>query len=369
MKNIKRYLTVLAFIFTSAVLNAQSGGGAAVPFLAMDMGARYFGMAGAATAFGNDVTAMTFYNPAAAGQIEALQISANIYESTLDMKYQYAAFAVPINFFSLFGNFAPVAGLSVYVFDKGDIEDYGSTRSLGNDMAVILSFGEHIGTTLWNFQGNASRLEHYLGLNAKFITSSLPKPESGTADAEGYAVDLGYKGVIDDYFGLALSARNIGSGMKYIKEEDPLPSTVSVGLFATLVDIKNMRWDLSGDYIGYIKDKEGRIRLGTEMSFSDSLAVRFGAKLLEENDTEYTLGFGVKFQGFELDFGTVLNPQLGGGSLYQAGISYKLGPGKEEDEDKTSKKKKFVDYKDYGERRQKQAEQNARLNPDPILYQ
>ncbi len=364
----KKYITFLTFILAAAAVFAEGDGGrTALPFLRMDMGARYYGMAGAATAFADDVTGAAFYNPAALGQVQSLQLAASTFEDKLDMKAQQAAIAVPVPFLSFFGNNPLNVSFNGYLYDKGDIEEYGHNRSVGKDMSLSLSIGEHIGGGNWDWTGSTVRVDHYLGITAKYLRSSLPLPGSGEAKAESFAFDAGYQIVADGHFGLGLAAKNIGQGIKYINVKDPLPSTLAIGAFFTPVEVDIVKWSLSADYLYYLKDKENRVRVGTEAVFMDLLAVRGGVKLLEELDSEYTIGFGLKLFGFEVDFGAILNPQLNDDKTYQASIAYKFPVKKERKQ--TYKEEKRSNYKEYKEKKVQESQDRAEKNSNPIIYQ
>ncbi len=372
MKNIKTFILSSSLILAAAaVASAADVGTTALPFLKMDMGAKYYGMGGAAVAYADDITGASFYNPAALGQVQSFQLSGTTFESALDMKYTYGGFAVPVGFLSFFGNNPLNIGASVYMFDKGDIEDGTDTRNIGKDSSLALTIGEHIGTNTWDFLGSSSDLEHYLGINAKYIRSTLPKPTAGDVTADVFAFDAGYQAVLDKHFGVGVAVKNIGSKVKYIKEEDSLPYTIAAGAFLTPVDIDYVKWTLSADYLAYVREQESRVRLGSEAVFMDILSVRGGLKLMEEIENEYSIGFGLKLYGFEVDFGTILNPQLNDDKVYQASISYKfpvkkadVKPAKESGADK-----KIKDYGEYKQKQTQQAQEKAERNQSPILYQ
>lgn len=371
MKNIKQYLISFIFIFAAMGLyasDAADGGRTALPFLKMDMGARYYGMAGAATAYGDDVTAMAFYNPAAVGKIQAFQIAASTYESALDMKYMHAGAAIPIKFLSLSGNGPFTLGFSFYMFDKGDIPFNGQDVKIGDDIALTLSMGENVSSHTWEFMGNSSDVEHYFGANAKYLRSSLPKDTGGKVTAEAFAFDVGYSMVVDNHFGIGVAYKNGGTKVKYIEEKDDLPTTLNAGLFFSIIDVKGIKWDVSGDYIRHLKEAENRVRVGTEAVFLDVLAVRGGVKLMEELDEEYTLGFGLKLFGFEVDFGTILNPQLNDDNRYQVSVAYKFPVSKKESVYKNDEKKRN-EYEEYKRRQAEAAAEKANRNNSPILYQ
>ncbi len=372
MKNIKTLILSSSLVFASAAFAyAADSGTTALPFLKMDMGAKYYGMGGAAVAYADDITGASFYNPAALGQVQSFQLSGTTFESAMDMNYTYGGIAVPVGFLSFFGNHPLNIGASVYMFDKGDMEDGVTTRSVGKDTSLALSVGEHIGTNTWDFMGSSSDLEHYLGINAKYIRSTLPKPVSGEVTADVFAFDAGYQAVLDKHFGVGVAFKNIGSKVKYIKEEDPLPYTIAAGAFFTPVEVEYVRWTLSADYLAYVREQENRVRLGSEAVFMDILSVRGGLKLMEEIENEYSIGFGLKLFGFEVDFGTILNPQFNDDKVYQASISYKFPVKKEEPraQKETGTDKKIKDYGEYKQKQTQEAQEKAERNQSPILYQ
>ena len=140
--------------FASLSFADEGGGVAALPFLRMDMGARYYGMAGAATAFADDVTGMALYNPAALGAVETFQAAGTTYKNTLDMKNTHLGLAFPVGFLSFNGHKPLNAGISFYMFDKGSVEDNGVSRSVGDDIAFSLILGEKIAAHSWDFMGD-----------------------------------------------------------------------------------------------------------------------------------------------------------------------------------------------------------------------
>jgi hypothetical protein len=354
--------------FASLSFAGDGGGAVALPFLKMDMGARYYGMAGAATAFADDVTGMALYNPAALGAVQTFQAAGTTYKNTLDMKNTHLGLAFPVGFLSFTGYKPLNAGVSFYMFDKGSVEDNGISRSVGDDIAFSLILGENIASHPWDFMGDALEVNHYLGAAVKYIRSSLPLPGSGDVTGSTFAFDAGYRMTVDNHFGLGAALKNAGGKIKYIEESDPLPTTVSAGAFLTAADVENLRWNISGDYIYHISESESRIRLGTEAVFFKLLAARGGVKLLEELGAEYTLGFGLRLLGFEVDFGTVLNPQINGDRLYQISLAYKFPVKKQEDKYEKDERKR-AQKQEQKQQQTQAARQRAERNTNPILYQ
>jgi hypothetical protein len=376
LKKMKKHIFFISFVLLAA--SAFAGGETALPFLKLDMGARYYGLAGAASALADDATGASFYNPAAAGHIKSFQLAATTFEDKLDFKAYYAGAGLPLGYLSFFGNAPLNVLLSAFIYDKGYIEENpGFSRSVGKDASFALTIAENIFSNEWNIDGNSLNAEHYLGVTAKYLTSSLPMPAAdggGSVKADGFAIDAGYQAVVNEYFGLGFAALNLGSKIKYIEEEDPLPATVRGGIFYTPVYIDGVEWSLSADYISYLKEDEDRIRLGTEFVFLDVLAIRGGAKLFEEIQNEYTLGAGLKLLGFEVEFATTLNPQFNEDKQYQMSIAYKFpvkktaayaerGKGERE----AARRERHYEY----ERRKSEQSwrQAAKDNDNPLLYQ
>ena len=368
-KPLRAIVLALAMTAFASFSFADDGGGTvAVPFLKMDMGARYYGMAGAATAFADDVTGMAFYNPAALGAVQAFQAAGTTYKNTLDMKNTHVGLAFPVGFLSFTGNKPLNVGLSFYMFDKGSIDDNGISRSVGDDISFSLTLGENIATHSWDFMGDTSEVNHYLGASLKYIRSELPLPGSGDVKGSTFAFDAGYRMTVDNHFGIGAALKNAGGNIKYVRESDSLPTTASAGAFLSVSDVESLRWDISGDYIYHISEGESRIRLGTEAVFFKLLAARGGIKFLEELGAEYTLGFGLRLLGFEVDFGAVLNPQINGDRVYQASLAYKFPVKKQEDKYEKSEKKR-ADKQEQKQQQAQAAQQRAERNTNPILYQ
>lgn len=364
MNNIKKYLTSIFFMTALyAGAFASDAGITALPFLKMDIGARYYAMGGAATAVADDITGMSFYNPAALGMAESFQLGATVSRSALDMKYHYGGIALPVPFLSIFGNNPLNIAASAYVFDKGEVDDI-SHRKIGKDWSFTFGIGEHIGTTTWDAFGSSSDLEHYIGITGKYNRSELIKPVEGNVKGEAFSFDAGYKAVLDKHFGIGVAVRNLGTDIKYIEEKDPLPATASAGIFFMPVDVEGFAWTLSSDFIAYLREKENRVRVGTEMFLFDLLAIRGGVKLFDELREEWSVGCGVKLLGFEVDLGTILNPQLNDDKVYQISLAYKFP---------VSKKEKYTskndDYKQYKKKQENTAAQRAWRNSNPLIYQ
>ncbi len=363
----KRLLITLTLISLCAFAYAADGGRTALPFLKMDMGARYFGMAGAATAYADDVTGAVFYNPAALGRVKSLELAAATFEDKLDMKAYHATAGLPMPYLSFFGHEPMRIAFHAYIYDKGDMEYNSSSVSVGKDMSFQISLAERALSHQWDLAGTSATLDHYVGISGKYLRSTLPNVGGGNVKADAFALDAGYMAIIDEHFGLGIALKNLGTDIKYIEVEEDLPTTLSLGAFLTLVDTESVNLALSGGYINYIKEKESRIRIGAEFILGNFFAVRGGVKLMEEIQNEYALGAGLKLFGFSVDFGTIINPQLNDDKMYQISVSYKFPLAKEEPARQGQQKR--ATYYESQQQQMQQSQERAIRNTSPIIYQ
>jgi len=140
------------------------------------------------------------------------------------------------------------------------------------------------------------------GFSVKLMNSTLLDEYSSNAAAfdAGVAVDLG------GGFAAGLMARNLSAGIRFEKDDIPLPSTVQGGLGANWVGGGD-RLGVYGDAIHDLTRKKTGWGGGVEYSWSGSLSVRLGAGQRPETpDIGFTLGLGFAGPSFRLDYATRL---------------------------------------------------------------
>jgi hypothetical protein len=151
----------------------------------------------------------------------------------------------------------------------------------------------------------------------KYLSSTLAEEES----ASTIAVDLGCLYQVPNIEGVSigLNLQNMGGGMKYIEEEDPLPFTIKVGGAYTKA-LENNILTISGD-LNKPKELSARFNLGAEYLYNQVMAVRAGYKFGYDVDS-FTAGFGVKINSYSLDYAFAPKGDLGDNHRISLGIKF-----------------------------------------------
>jgi hypothetical protein len=140
------------------------------------------------------------------------------------------------------------------------------------------------------------------GVSAKLMNSTLL--EDYTANAAAF--DAGLSLELGGGFSAGVLARNLSGGIRFEKDDIPLPSTVQGGLSG--------QWtggaDRLGVYADAIRDLERKLTGwggGVEYRWSGALSVRLGAgRRAESSGTGFTLGLGFEGPRYRLDYATRL---------------------------------------------------------------
>lgn len=232
----------VAVAVLSTACAAQGTSGA--QFLGVGVGARAVGMGGAYSAVADDATAL-HWNPAGLTQIESHTITLSHVAWFSDATYQYASYAFP------FGS----KGAIGVALEQGSVswDNTGEGAFETGDFAGVIGYGR--------------RLKPNLGIGGglKFLSSTL-----GDDGAASYAFDLGVVYRLGERTRVGATARNIGPGLTFLEETDPLPATLTVGASHVLKDVL-----LSVD-LEKVNDLSARTRVGAEYSPVPSLTLRGG---------------------------------------------------------------------------------------------
>ncbi|HAX61186.1 MAG TPA: hypothetical protein DCX95_01305 [Elusimicrobia bacterium] len=159
--------------------------------------------------------------------------------------------------------------------------------------------------------------DFFVGLSARNISEKLKdKKASGAALNTGIYLTLP-KQKID----LGVSVVNIGQGLKFIDERDPLSLTLKLGgswgithKTTLLVEVIQQK-DISSL----------RQRLGLEYHLTEPLWLRLGWKIDQrkfDNYTGFTSGFGLRYNKFYLDYAFVPHYDLGVSHYVTMGLRF-----------------------------------------------
>lgn len=313
--NLKGTLSA-AFILLWA-FSAQAGepGTAGANFLQIGAGPRGIAMGEAQTAVANDVYS-AYWNPAGLSHLRYAEGALMHNQMEEGITQQYTVYAHPL---------APgrtVAG-SVTRLSVGEIDSYDASGGYrGSVEAGDLALGVSYGRLLELDSYNAPEVR--VGASGRWIQESLANVSANT-----FAGDIGVLvGRLDNYFGdkargltFGLAVRNIGPGLKFHKEEAPLPRTLSAGLAW-----KGRPW---GDPVTIAADLKSPVdddisaSLGLEYWLHQVFALRAGYISSQDEGMGLRLGMGIRLKRVTLEYAMASFGVLG--SMHRFGFGYRFG--------------------------------------------
>jgi outer membrane protein OmpA-like peptidoglycan-associated protein len=299
-----------------------------VQFLKIPPGVRGAGMGGMFTAVADDVST-TYWNMAGLGQIQNIEINLLHIAYFADTNYEFGGLAVPIRPGS-------VLGLGAYMDFIPAFNSTGNpsaTVGSANDVAIAIGFAQKFGDYFT------------VGLGGKIISSNL-----ATSSALGEAVDAGLlvhtKG---REFTLGLAAQNIGqfSNFTQFTANEKLPQILRGGVAYRYQPLNPTNF-LVGVDVEKPVDSDYLVRAGAEVwlgNDSFSAAFRGGYSLSPQNGdlggyAGASLGAGVRFSNFELDYALVPLGLLG--DTHRFSVTYRFIPGPEQPSSAAKPREKIV---------------------------
>jgi len=292
MKRAAVILSILMIVSSSAWAGAGKTG---AEFLKLGGGARALGMGEAYVALADDSTSV-FWNPAGLAKMNFPDLTYMYNQWFLDIKHQYLNFAFP----TVNGTF----GGSYSLLDSGDIQGYDSTGALTSTFktsssALTFSWGRRINQRL------------SFGLCLKTISESLEN-----RSASSTAADLGVLFDVNPRFSLGAAIQNVGTPLKFVTEDTPLPQSMRAGA-ALRSRIFNNDLNLAADLVSYA-DGTSALNVGTEYWLQDLLALRLGSAR-----GHLRSGVGVVVSNFSLDYAYLSRDDLG--TAHQVSVTYSFG--------------------------------------------
>ncbi|MBI4669262.1 MAG: PorV/PorQ family protein [Elusimicrobia bacterium] len=226
-------LALLAFPLYSA-------GQTAAESLLAGVGARPSALGGAYTSLANDPFAGA-YNPSGLARIKRPQLALMHTEWLDDMQQQFIAFGLPLK--------PGVIGLDFYRMDMGkfagrDASGKPTGEFSGGDMALGLSFG---------LQAHRRIL---LGSKVTYFREELAGYKAATVFG-----DFGAIVAVSPKLVIGAVMQNAGQGLRFIKEESPLPLTYALGAGYNLGGMR-----LAADYKMRPREKSGEFMAGLEFT-------------------------------------------------------------------------------------------------------
>jgi hypothetical protein len=265
---------------------AQAQTRAGTAFLKIDTSARATALGGAYTAVSDDATSLR-YNPAGLSRAQKRELSATHSEWLLGSRFDFIGYAQPTSH----GTF----GLGITRLAVGTIEGRDSQRQLSSDfkasdMAYALGYGRGVDDLI---PGGKT----HLGASVKYIDSKI-----GSDSASTLALDLGaLQRFSARPLDLGVSVLNIGNGIKFLDQTDPLPLTLSLGAAYSL----SVALKLALDVRQNIPDERTGVGMGAEYTVFSSFALRAGYASSSGADSSLgglSGGFGLRLADYSADY-------------------------------------------------------------------
>ncbi len=301
-KQEKKYSLIFAIITFSVLLYSmpqvawcKASGGQPGAFLSWGAGARSLGMGKAFVSIADDASA-TYWNPAGLAQIDRKEITALHAILWADTMYDFISYVHPITGMGTVGG--SITRLYSGKFDGRDENNISTHEFSDSQTALGASYGKQIVDVL------------ALGASIKYVTHNLDDHKNGN-----FTFDIGamYKSPMVEHLQVGLNLRNLIGMRTGAPTEDKLPLTLRFGFnykllrdkLALVVDLEKSKAPLSYHF-------------GAEYWAFQYLAVRLGM-----DPEEFTLGFGIRYRDYGLDYAFATH-DLGGSHRLSA--SWKFGP-------------------------------------------
>lgn len=273
---------------------ARGVGTTGVQFLKIDPAARSLGMGGAYAAVVGDANAI-FYNPAGIADLESKEIAGTYLQYFQSINYGSLAGVMPLED-SVVG--VGINYLGVSDIDKrgtSDIDDPDGTASVDSfgamDTAISVAYAKKDA-----FPGILEGLN--IGSNLRFVYQTIDEESAFTL-----MTDVGGYYPFGEKLSVALCFQNIGMGVKYKDESDPLPMNIKAGVAYRPINGLTIACDLNE----YIVDDMFYASAGAEYWLFDIVAFRAGYKYGYDTDNlgsnvGIAGGLGVRYMDLGLDY-------------------------------------------------------------------
>ena len=337
---------ILSVVFCLAALTPELGysqaGGSSVPFLLISPDARASGMGETGTAIADDINAI-YWNPAGLGFLDYFENKNKFGKSDEFIPYRQVALSFSpwlpqfnADLFYSYGTigqfFESLDGTVAFNFIFMNLGEFTRTAEngyvLGKFISNEFSFGLSYGTIVAPDLG--------VGFQLRYIQSNLTPTSTQTGGSAGTGVSASFDlGVlwkpqnisflgIGDKFSLGINLKNVGPKITYIKEADPLPTSLRIGTAFKLFNDEFNDLKIAVDFAKLLvkRDSLGSDALpkslvtgwqnpgaewafGAEYWYEKIVALRAGyftEPAALGNRKYWNFGAGVKYDIFKLDF-------------------------------------------------------------------
>lgn len=304
-KGVVTIITLLTSVFLVSGAYAVLDYTTALVWLGMDPGGRPSGMGKAFVGVADDSNA-TYYNPgglcfAVKKQVSFMHEPRSIAGGASDMYYDYGSFIFPTKKYGTFG-------IGFLYHEMGKTE---ATDDQGNVTGIIHSYG----FAPWISYSYKVMDSLGVGGSLRIAKEHLADIEGGSGSVTAFSFDLGLLYKVPFPFGkldAGLSFLNLGPN---IRQDEPLPRRVQIGLGYRIMDdpMNNLlvAADVSKELVALddgvtMELRQTVQRIGVEYFYRNIVGFRMGYYRDAYGEISgATLGFGVRYYGFEFDYARV----------------------------------------------------------------
>ncbi len=286
------FVLFLALHFTPYTLHDVYGAGTTrAEFLLMGGGARATGMGEAFSAVANDVNAMV-YNPAGLGQLKENRFTFLHNQWIQGIGYEYFGLVHKMGRSRGIGLDLRYLHMDSLTGRDSQISEPYTFRAY--DLAGTVGYGMEVMENI------------FMGGSVRIIQETIEQEKS-----EGIGFDLGFlyrKEARSNRVQIAVALQNIGPGMKFVMEKEPLPLNLRLGLAYFLKYNLTLALDWNK-----LKDSHPFINMGAEYCLSRLFTLRGGYSTDPElvSSARLSMGIGVMWREYRLDYTYIPFEELG----------------------------------------------------------
>ena len=251
--------------------------------LKVPLSARAIGMGEAYTAAADDSSALA-WNPAGLSFMQQKE-AAFMHDSLIESVHlEHVAYAAPGDYYSF--------GAAMSYLGYGSIAGYDNNgMSIGEQSAYSYIVSGGVSTFLHE------RLS--VGVTGSILRETLAGDSAGT-----FAANIGAMYGLESHpFGgdyrLGVSVTNLGPGLKFISDREPLPRKINFG--AAAMHVKELPLNLTMD-VTQPNDNSAYVGIGSEYWFKEIIALRLGYAGSNDVGRGLRLGIGLKLREFLFDY-------------------------------------------------------------------
>jgi LysM repeat protein len=279
-------------------VSGMAGGASGALTLLENSDAKYAALGEAATAAKDDIAVMN-YNPAGLKTLSSGQASFLYQKGLTEDAYGRFMIGAPAGHGAM--------GLSIGYYNAGTLETFDGTQT--REITAQQDFA--IGVGMAHTFGGLNA-----GMNLKYLHSTLAE----TYTANVAAVDFGLQSAVTSRLSVGAAFQNLGNGIKYASEADPLPTNYRLGMAYALTQ-GHTATTLLMDIPYFTNERETRPSIGLDVALG-LLSLRAGVRD-NGSKNEFSVGAGFMMGRSSLDYAFGMANQLD--STHRVSLNMKFG--------------------------------------------